>query len=59
MNRIKEKMIEIINKQSDDSSFDEILQELSFMNMVSRGLEDSKNEKVISTGDLKKEIENW
>ena len=34
MNSVKEMMINIINKQPEDSSYDEILQELSFVNMV-------------------------
>jgi len=36
----KEKMSEIINQQPDDSSYDEILRELAFAQMVKKGLED-------------------
>lgn len=49
-------MIKIIEKQPEDSSFKEILQELSFTAMVNKGLEDSKNGRVISTAQLKNEI---
>jgi hypothetical protein len=55
----KEKMIEIINNQPDDSSYDEILQELSFVNMVNRGIDDSKNNKVTEHEKIKKEIKEW
>ncbi len=59
MPSIKEKMIQIINSQPDDSSYDEILQELSFVNMVNRGLDDSKNNKITEHDKLKKEINKW
>jgi predicted transcriptional regulator len=59
MSAAKEKMIEIINRQPEDSSYDEILQELSFISMVNKGLEDAKAGHDISHEELKKEIENW
>ena len=59
MNVVKEKMIKIITDQPEDSSFDEILQELSFTAMVNNGLLDSLENNVISTEELKKDIEKW
>ncbi len=59
MPSIKEKMIQIINNQPDDSSYNEILQELSFVNMVNRGLSDSNNNKVTEHDKIKKEINKW
>ena len=59
MSAVKEKMIKIINEQPDDSSYYEILQELSFVNMVNKGLDDSRNNSRIDTDTLKKEVENW
>jgi len=59
MTLTKEKMIKIINEQPDDSTYNEILQELSFINMINNGLEDSKNSRLTSNNDLKKEIQNW
>jgi len=45
MPTLKEKMIQIIKEQPEDSNYDEILQELSFMRMIHNGIEDSeKNE---------------
>ena len=59
MNVVKEKMIKIITDQPEDSSFDEILNELSFTAMVNNGLRDSLENNVISTEELKKYIEKW
>lgn len=59
MNKVKEQMIKIITEQPDDSSFEDILYELSFSAMVDRGLRDSQNKNVISTKALKEEIKKW
>ena len=59
MNVVKEKMIKIITDQPEDSSFDEILHELSFTAMVNNGLHDSLKDNVIPTSELKKNIEKW
>lgn len=59
MSAIKEQMIKIISEQPDDSSFKEILQELSFSAMVTKGLLDSQNGRVTSTSELNEEIKNW
>ncbi len=56
MSAIKEQMIKIIPDQPDDSSFKEILQELSFSAMVNKGLKDSINHKVSTIPQLKDEI---
>jgi len=56
---VKENMIKIIGEQPDDSSFDEILRELAFAEMIDKGLEDSKNKRIISNEDMKREIEKW
>ncbi|MDA3941127.1 MAG: hypothetical protein PF693_17755 [Spirochaetia bacterium] len=59
MNEIKEKMIKIITEQPEDSSFNEILHELSFTVMVNNGLQDSLQNNVISTEQLKKDVSKW
>ncbi len=59
MNAVKEKMIKIISDQPEDSSFDEILHELSFSAMVNNGLQDSLEDNVITTEELKEDIEKW
>ena len=59
MNSIKEQMIKIITDLPDDSSFDEILQEINFTSMINNGLQDSINENVIPVDDLRKDISKW
>ena len=56
---VKGNMIKIIEEQPDDSSFDEILRELAFSEMIDRGLEDAKKGRLISNEDMKREIESW
>ena len=55
----KEEMTRIIQEQPDDSSFDEILRELTFSRMVDRGLEDSDAGRTISDEELKDRIRKW
>ena len=59
MGSTKDQMIEIINDQPDDSSYDEILRELAFARMIERGLLDSDNERVLSNEDMKRRIRSW
>ena len=59
MSSIKKTMIDIIKNQPDDSSYDEILQELSFVNMVNHGIDDSKNNRITEHEKLKKDIKKW
>jgi hypothetical protein len=47
MSTAKERVSEIVQAQPDDSSFDEILRELAFSRMVEKGLEDSRQDRII------------
>jgi predicted transcriptional regulator len=66
-NRIKEKsvssvkdaMIDIIGRQPDDSTYDEILRELAFARMVQRGLDDADVGRTLSDGEVRRKIESW
>lgn len=55
----KEKISKIVEKQPEDSSFDEIMREMIFSQMIDRGVEDSENGIVTSHEVFKKEIESW
>ena len=55
----KKRINKIVQKQPDDSSYDEIVRELIFAQMIDRGLQDSKEGKLTSHADFKKEIESW
>ena len=55
----KAEITKIIERQPDDSSYDEIMRELIFSQMIGRGLEDSVKGKTISHKNMKKEMESW
>ena len=55
----KERMLEIIREQPDDSSYDEILRELAFTRMVERGLADSDRGDTIDGEEMEKRISSW
>jgi len=59
MAEAKEKMTEIIHKQPDDSSYEEILRKLAFALMVERGLEDSRKGQMISNEEMGRRIRTW
>ncbi|MDP3662646.1 MAG: hypothetical protein U1D41_13435 [Nitrosomonas sp.] len=52
-------MTEVIQSQPEDASYDEILRELAFERMIERGLEDSRNGRVISNEDMDHRIRSW
>jgi predicted transcriptional regulator len=55
----KEQIQEIVRRQPDDSSYDEILRELAFACMVERGLEDSRAGRTISHEEMGRRIRTW
>ena len=59
MNSIKERMTKIIQEQPDDSSYDEILRELAFDQMVDRGLSDSDANRTVTNEEMKRRIITW
>ena len=59
MSIAKETMADIIARQPDDSSYDEILRELAYARMIQRGLDDSANGHTVSDDDVKRKIESW
>ncbi len=59
MGTAKEQMTKIIQEQPDDSSYDEILRELAFSQMVERGLKDSTEGRTISNEDMERRIQLW
>lgn len=59
MSNVKEKMTAVIQSQPEDASYDEILRELAFERMIERGLEDSRNKRVISNEDMSHRIRSW
>ena len=59
MHSAKEQVSKIIYEQPDDSSYDEILRELAFAQMVERGIKDSDAKRTISNTEMKHRIRTW
>jgi len=55
----KEHITEIIKRQPDDSSYDEIVRELAFDLMVQRGLKDSAQGRTIPNEEMELRIKTW
>ena len=55
----KEHIAEIIKRQPDDSSYDDIICELAFDLMVQRGLKDSDERRTISNEEMERRIKTW
>ena len=59
MSTAKEHITDIIRRQPDDSSYDEIVRELAFDLMVQRGLKDSDERRTISNEEIQRRIKTW
>ena len=59
MSSAKEDMAEIIARQPDDSTYEEILRELAFARMVQRGLEQADAGETVSDDEVRRKIESW
>jgi len=59
MSAVKKRMTEVILEQPEDSSYEEILRELAFEQMVEQGLKDSRVGKVISNEEMSSRIKAW
>jgi len=59
MGTAKEHISEIIKRQPDDSSYDDIVRELAFDLMVQRGLKDSDERRTISNEEIERRIKVW
>ena len=59
MPTVKEQMLEVINSQPLDASYDEIMRELAFERMVNRGLADSRQKRTLSNEEIERRIQSW
>jgi len=55
----KEHIAEILRRQPDNSSYDEIVRELAFDLMVQRGLKDSDERRTVSNEEMAHRIKAW
>jgi predicted transcriptional regulator len=59
METAKERILQILKDQPEDSSYDEILRELAFVRMVESGLADSEAGRTITQEEMGKRIRTW
>ncbi len=59
MPTVREQMVEVINSQPLDASYDEIMRELAFERMVTRGLADSRQKRTLSNEEIERRIQSW
>ena len=59
MSTAKDQITEILKRQPDDSTYDEIVRELAFDLMVQRGLKDSDQARTISNEEMQRRIKTW
>ena len=59
MSTAKQELTELIRRQPNDSSREEIIRELAFHAMVERGIADSDAQRVISNEEMARRIRLW
>lgn len=59
MSIAKDKMKQVIDSFPEDATYEEILRELIFEQMVERGLEDVRQDQIISNEEMKHRIRTW
>ena len=59
MSSVKEKMTGIIQSQPEDATYEEIMRKLAFERMVTRGLDDSRQGRVLSNSEMERQIRTW
>jgi len=59
MSTAKDQISEILKRQPDDSTYDELVRELAFDLMVQRGLKDSDEGRTISNEEMQRRIKTW
>jgi len=55
----RDRMMETLRRQPEDSTYEELLKELAFARMVERGLEDVRNGRLISNEEMRERIDSW
>lgn len=59
MSTAKETMSEIIARQPEDSSYEEIMRELAYARMVERGLADADAGRTVTQRELRSRVDSW
>jgi hypothetical protein len=56
MASVKARMVEVIQEQPENATYEKIMRELAFERMVDRGLSDSQADRTISNGKMQRRI---
>lgn len=59
MASVKEKITDLIQSLPEDTTYEEVIRELAFEKMIERGIEDSRNGRVISNEEIGQRIRKW
>jgi predicted transcriptional regulator len=59
MSAAKERMADVIQNQPEDATYEEILRELAFEQMIASGLKDSREGRTISNDEMKRRLSGW
>jgi predicted transcriptional regulator len=59
MQSVKQNAIKVIEQLPDESSFEDIMEKLLFLQKVEAGLEDIRQGRVISHDEVKKRLAQW
>ncbi len=55
----KQAILQLIEQQPDDASYEQIMRELAFAHMVDRGLADAREGRVVSNEQMGNRIRLW
>lgn len=55
----KLQILQLIEEQPEDSSFEEILRELALARMIERGLADSIAQRTVTNEEIQRKIKIW
>ncbi len=59
MSAAKNQIKQLLSEMPDDASFEEIVREIAFAKMIHNGLEDSRQNRVISNEEMEHRIRSW
>jgi predicted transcriptional regulator len=59
MTTAKEQIIQLVQQQPDDFSYQDIVRELAFHVTIERGLKDSDENRTISNEEMEARISTW
>lgn len=58
-NKIKESVINLLDKLPDDTNYEDIIAEIYFKKQVEEGIAQLENGQTLSNEDVKKRMEKW